>query len=196
LAALAAVFGINPRSGQAEPMEKDEQKVIVYVENDASVPNSVLFPSKAFASELFAGVGIRIDWRAGRRSESQLVREGAVAVRLARTPKQFKLSDAAFAFPYGKAHITVLYDRLAWSERRPGLATTLLAYVLVHEITHKLEGICRHSSAGVMKSNWAENDYYEMEKKTLPFASEDIDLIQRGLAQRYPRMRKGAMDGN
>ena len=67
----------------------------------------------------------------------------------------------ALAFPYGEALITVLYHRLAWSEQSPGLAPALLAQVF-HEITHKLQAIGRHSSAGIMKSNWTEDDYYEM----------------------------------
>jgi hypothetical protein len=192
LIALALLFGLSAGAGQRK--RTVEEKVTVYLENDASVPNLVLFPAKAFAAELFAGVGVRIDWRAGRRSESQLLREGAIAVRLARTPKKFKLSGAAFAFPYGEAHITVLYDRLAWSEQSPGLAPALLAHVLVHEITHKLQGICRHSSAGIMKSNWTEDDYYDMRTKTLSFASEDVELIHLGQAQRHARAGRVALE--
>jgi hypothetical protein len=102
---------------------------------------------------------------------------------LAHTPKKFSLSGVAYAFPYGEARITVLYDRFAWSERTAGLAPELLAYVLVHEITHKLQGICRHSSAGIMKSTWTEDDYYAMPTKKLSFASEDVELIRLGLAR-------------
>lgn len=192
--AIPMMAVMSARAGQTELLDeqKVEQKVIVYVENDASVTNPVLFRAKTLAAEMFAGVGVRIDWRAGQRAESQLSQEGAMAVRLARTPKKFKLSGAAFAFPYGEAHITVLYDRLAWSEQSPGLAPALLAHVLVHEITHKLQGICRHSSTGIMKSNWTEDDYYDMRTKTLSFASEDVELIHLGLAQQHARAERVA----
>jgi hypothetical protein len=42
------------------------------------------------------------------------------------------------------AHITVLYNRLAWSLTKPGLAPALLGHVLVHEITHILEGVTQY----------------------------------------------------
>ena len=195
--AIPMMAVMSARAGQAELMveEKVEQELVVYIENDASVPNPVLFRAKALAAEMFDGVGVWIDWRAGQQAESQLLREEAIAVRLARhTPKKFKPGGVAFAFPYGEADITVLYDRLAWSEQSPGLAPALLAHVLVHEITHKLQGICRHSSAGIMKSNWTEDDYYDMQKKTLSFASEDVELIHLGLAQRHTGAREVALE--
>ena len=34
----------------------------------------------------------------------------------------------------------------------------LLAHVLVHEITHVLEGVDRHTGQGVMKARWTEDD--------------------------------------
>jgi len=61
-------------------------------------------------------------------------------------PEELKPNSGAFAFPNEGIHITVLYDRLVWSEKMPGFAHVLLAHVLVHEITHLLEGICRHST--------------------------------------------------
>jgi hypothetical protein len=195
--AIPMMAVMSARAGKAErrDAQRVEQKVIVYVENAASVPNPVLFRARTLAAEMFAVVGVRIDWRAGERAESQLLQEQAIAVRLTlNTPKKFKPGGVAFAFPYGESHITVLYDRLAWSEQRPGLAPALLAHVLVHEITHKLQGIYRHSRAGIMKSNWTEDDYYDMQTKTLPFASEDVELIQLGLAQRQARAGKVVND--
>jgi hypothetical protein len=185
---VMAVMSAGAERADRSVEQRVEQKVIVYVENDASVSNPVLFRARALAAEMFAEVGVQIDWRTGERAESQLLQEQAIAVRLARkTRKNFQPNGVAFAFPYGEARITVLYDRLVWSEKRPGLAPALLAHVLVHEITHKLQRICRHSSAGIMKSNWTEDDYYDMQKKTLPFASEDVELIHLGQAQRQAR---------
>jgi hypothetical protein len=80
---IPMMAAMSVRAGQAESTEKDQQKVVVYWEN-ASVPVSVLFPAKALAAQILAGVGVRIDWRQGQRTESQLLREDAIAVRLAR----------------------------------------------------------------------------------------------------------------
>jgi hypothetical protein len=171
------------------------QKVTVYLLNDASVPSPLLSRARTLAAEMFAGVGVRIQWRAGQRAGSQLLQEGAIAVRLTlNTPDEFKTSVGAYTTPGKGVHITVLYQHLAWSLAKPGLAPALLAHVLVHEITHILEGIARHSEPGIMKANWTSDDYYEMQTKMLPFASEDVELIHRGLAQRRPRVGQAAIE--
>ena len=179
---LALVFGINTQAARAE--RTADQKVTVYLVNEADVPHPVLSRARTLAAEMFSGVGVRLDWRAGRRAESQLLREGAIAVRLTLdTPVEFRTSVGAFATPTEGVHVTVLYKHLAWSLAKPGLAPALLAHVLVHEITHILEGIARHSESGIMKPFWTSGDYYEMQTKMLSFAPEDMELIRRGLAQ-------------
>jgi hypothetical protein len=50
--------------------------------------------------------------------------------------------------------------------------------VLAHEIGHVLEGVARHSSEGVMKANWSVRDCAELVRQPLPFAPEDVELIQ------------------
>jgi hypothetical protein len=193
LVALAMVVGMNTQAARAE--RTAEQKVTVYLVNDANVPSPVLSRARTLAAEMFAGVGVRIEWRAGQRSGSQLLREGAIAVRLTLdTPAEFKTSVGAYAVPSEGIHITVLYEHLAWSLAKPGLAPSLLAHVLVHEITHVLEGIARHSTTGIMKPNWTSADYYQMQTKTLSFASEDVELIHRGLAQRRAGAGKIALE--
>jgi len=59
--------------------------------------------------------------------------------------------------------------------------------VLVHEITHILQGVDRHSAQGVMKAQWDDNDYSAMAWKPLPFSPIDVELINRGLATRVAR---------
>jgi hypothetical protein len=192
-----AVVGMSARAEQAD--QKVEQEVNVYLQNDASVPSPVLSQARALAAKMFADVGVRIDWRRGQQAESQLLEEGAITVHVTTSfdvrhglrrgyaPEELKPNSGAFAFPNEGIHITVLYDRLAWSEKMPGFAHVLLAHVLVHEITHMLQGICRHSTAGIMKANWTLDDYYDMQAKTIPFASEDVELIQKGMNQRHAR---------
>jgi hypothetical protein len=76
----------------------------------------------------------------------------------------------------------VFYDRVRKSD--PNRVTYTLAYVLVHEMTHILEGITRHSKRGIMKAQWDRDDHFEMGLERLEFAPEDVDLIYRGLAAR------------
>jgi hypothetical protein len=87
----------------------------------------------------------------------------------------------AFAQLQEAVHIVVLYDRIQKSAGDPTQASALLAHVMTHEITHLLQGVSRHSETGVMKAHWDKHDLAQMAYKPLPFAPEDIDLIQHGL---------------
>jgi len=109
-------------SAQArEPKRTIEEKVTVYFENDAGVPAELVSRARGRAAEMFADVGVRIDWRWGQPADSQLLREGAITVRLTLdTPEEFKPSVGAFAGPYEGVHITVLYKHLVWSLAKPG----------------------------------------------------------------------------
>jgi hypothetical protein len=167
---------------------EEVEKIPVYVENDANVPYPLLSHARTIASDMFFAVGVQITWRAGMPTGTRLRREHGISVRLTiEDPKEFRSTVGGFTVPAEGMHITVLYNRLAWSLAKPGLTPALLAHVLVHEITHILEGVGRHSGTGVMKANWSSSDYYEMQTKTLQFAPEDIELIRRGLANRNTR---------
>jgi hypothetical protein len=89
----------------------------------------------------------------------------------------------AFALPKERVHITVFWDRVQHAKSFVS-TSVLLAHVLVHEITHILQGIGRHSDSGVMKARWTGEDYEAMVRKPLPFTSDDIELIRRGAAAR------------
>jgi hypothetical protein len=56
--------------------------------------------------------------------------------------------------------------------------------VMVHEITHLLEGVCRHSESGIMKAFWTDEDKSGMRGHPMPFAAEDVELIGTGLKAR------------
>ena len=60
----------------------------------------------------------------------------------------------------------------------------MLAYVLVHEITHILQGITRHSATGIMKAHWNADDYFAMRKNALTFTADDEELLDAGLDRR------------
>jgi hypothetical protein len=90
----------------------------------------------------------------------------------------------AYAQPYDGVHIVVLYDRIEKSANGPSQVSAFLAHVMTREITHLLQGISRHSQTGVMKARWDAHDLLQMAQNPLPFAPEDINLIQRGLRLR------------
>jgi len=97
----------------------------------------------------------------------------------------------AYAFPYEGVHIEVFYDRIDYGA--PDVRTALLAHVLVHEITHILQGVSRHSDNGVMKARWDASDRAGMVRIPLAFEPQDVVLIHEGLKARAARQGQGTL---
>jgi hypothetical protein len=168
----------------AVAMNAGATEVAVYVQGLSVVPLSVLNRARVLANGMFAGVDVKIDWRAGQPPRRQSHHQGAIVVEIVTdTPRELKPGALAFARPYEGVHIDVFYDRVR-AATEPELTPNLLAHVLVHEITHILQGTCQHSDTGVMKARWNHEDYMEMGLKPLSFTEEDVQLIRAGLAGR------------
>jgi hypothetical protein len=136
--------------------------------------------AKVEAQRMFAKIGVEIDWRS---SGASCPAQALVVVLDAQKPAGFFPHKFAYALPYEGTHIHVFYDRVREAVE-PGRVRYLLAHVLVHEITHMLEGVVRHSESGIMKAQWNDEDYAYLDRKPLEFAAVDIDLIYLGLAGR------------
>ncbi len=174
IAAMAVAVAMSARADE----------VMVYVQGLSVVPAPTLNRARALASEMFATVDVKINWRGGEPSRSQLYPERAIVVEVVTdTPRELKPGALAFALPFEGVHIKVFYDRVQ-AATEPELTGNVLAHVLVHEITHILQGTCRHSDTGVMKARWAHADYMEMGQKPLSFTDEDARLIKAGLVAR------------
>jgi hypothetical protein len=155
-----------------------KQRLTVYVSNSANVSDDVTVQAENLAASMFGSIGVQVDWRRGepRSSSGQ-----ALAIQLAaKTPKDEMPGALAYAKPHEGVHIVVFWDRIQFG---PAPAR-LLAHVMVHEITHILEGTCRHSETGIMKAQWTDEDRRAMQIQPLRFAPVDVDLILRGLAAR------------
>ena len=173
MTALVVTAGVAAQAG--EPGQAAERTVPVCMESDPTIDLIVTVRAEKIASKMFSGIGVTLDWRLKCPVEG--IRISVSDDRLAhRLPNAF-----AYALPYEGTHIVVFYDRV---ERvsKPTERPTLLAHVLVHEITHILQGVDRHSAQGVMKATWDGSDYAAMTWQPLAFAYHDIELIHRGLA--------------
>jgi len=147
--------------------------------------------ARMLASKMFREIGVAIVWHGHFRNCST----GAILISLRQnTPANLKPGVLAYAAPYEGTHIRVFYDRIC-QMHEPAMVPTVLAHVLVHEITHILQGVSRHSEAGIMKAYWGEEDCFQMRFKPLQFAQEDIDLIYQGLAARSRRAMLAASTG-
>lgn len=160
------------------PKEQSNGYVTVCILPNAMVPDVVKAEAVARATSMFTRIGVKISWRRGRPVRD---RGNAIAIELTEnTPAALMPGALAYAFPFEGVHIRVFYDRV----RLLCDGGDLLAHVLVHEITHILEGIDRHSETGIMKSRWSADDFSAMRFGSLGFAAADVVLIHSGIAAR------------
>jgi hypothetical protein len=133
------------------------------------------------ASRIFAGIGVQVEWREARPCPSA---PDTIQVSFSLDTRDSLHPGAlAYALPFEGTHIVVFYDRVK-ALLPPHVAYRLLAHVLVHEITHILQAVSRHSPDGIMKARWQYRDYLAMQDKVLAFTPIDRELISSGLAFR------------
>lgn len=138
---------------------------------------STLYLAQVEASKILSMVSVKIAWTSGAACRAS----DAIRIHvIAETPASLMPGALAFCRPNGTADITVFSDRIRESVA-PGIERHLFAYALAHEITHMLEGTARHSETGIMKAHWTPDDYLAMLSGQLPFAPEDVQLVQSGM---------------
>lgn len=141
--------------------------------------------AKVTARKMFADIGVAVKFC--EKSKCPANREGIIQIRLnTGVPAERFPGALAYAMPYEGIHIEVFADRLR-KLIDPKRMHNLLAHVLVHEITHMLQGVIRHSETGVMKAQWEHQDHLKMGFKPLDFTDHDILLIRLGLNARASR---------
>lgn len=156
------------------------RKLTVFVDNRAQVPNGVLLHAEWLAARMFAEI-VSLQWHSGIPSRGSA--DGVILMRLALdTPEEYMPGALAYSMPFEGVHTTLFCDRI---EGGPGAkAAAVFAHVMVHEITHLVQRIDRHSDSGIMKAHWTGKDLIDMRFKPLSFTSLDVDLINNGLRSR------------
>lgn len=159
--------------------EQGERRITVCLEKGGELPGPMEMQTRQLAGQMFARIGVKIDWHTSCQKKKPLERDTVIVVTFTdRAPIEDHSGALAFAYPFEGVHITVFLDRVHRTVQS-NLTTALLAHVIVHEITHILEGTSRHSESGIMKARWTGVDYINMAAKPLPFAPIDILLINR-----------------
>ena len=152
--------------------------VTVFCQSDMAVPYATQTQAERLASDMFGDIGITLRWRSGRPSRQDT---GAIFIELlSGISERFMPGSLAYALPYEGVHIRIFWDRI----RKFPAPRELLAHVMVHEVTHIVEGIMSHSESGIMKAHWTTDDVFAMESKPLKFTPGDVDLIYQGLESR------------
>ena len=184
MAVMAGVAAHGAGHGESAAVAGD-RAVTVCMAADGMLNGAAL--ARMRASEIFRGIGVRIDWRRTLACPGS----GIVISLSYRTPAHLMPGALAYAKPYEGTHIVLFYDRIAEMYER-SWTVTVLSHVLVHEVSHILEGVSRHSDSGVMKARWTGNDFAQMRRGPLGFAQMDVELIHDGLDA---RARQAAASG-
>ena len=158
--------------------------VNVYINQGVALPIGVLSDATEQAAAMFREVGVDIRMRNGVPRRDPGAACGAPIVIEFENSTGYGGTAGALACsrPYRRSgtSIHVFIDRVRHG-RDPSFITTVVAHVIVHEITHVLEGVARHSDEGIMKAGWSGRDYQQMKLHALSFAPEDVDLIHEGI---------------
>ena len=172
---MAGMMGTVAQGRGAEPV--NERRIIVCMES-APGPGPAL--ARITAARVFADIDVKVTWLSDFRG---CPAEGLKISLNEATPGTLRPGELAYALPYEGTHIEVFYDRILRMVGQRS-APLIMANVMVHEITHILERVARHSEQGLMKARWSNEDFRSMEHKPLEFAREDVELIYAGLTYR------------
>ena len=171
---MTLLGGISLHAADGKSVPLRSVAVCMHYEGDFAANNL----ARATASKLFRGIGVALDWAKPGSCPAD-----GIQIALGRnTPETLRPGALAYALPSEGRSIRVFLDRIETA--RPALAPHLLAYVLVHEITHVIQGISYHSDHGVMKAHWDGRDLDRMQWDELRFDQEDVALIRLGLDKR------------
>ena len=170
---IALLLAAGAAAGSAA--ETREPDVVVYFHH-GSESAAIIGSAEARAQRMLASVGISVAWRLGTADYHGRA-EVIEAVLTERAAKDFRPGSLACATLGVQAgiRIEILHNRVR-AAGPPAAVPSMLAHVLVHEITHVLEAVSRHSESGVMKAHWDTDDFRNM-RGPLPFAAEDVSLI-------------------
>ena len=95
--------------------ETSHQKVSVYVLDNAEVPSEVRYAAQGLATQMFARIGVNVEWSL-RRPTPQSSDRGIVVELTAKTPQTFPPATLAYAKPYEGVHVSIFYDRMKGGE--------------------------------------------------------------------------------
>jgi hypothetical protein len=188
LTAMVMMMAATAAAGCA--IENGDAQRNVTVCAQLGTAGSMAYAAEVLASRMFAEIDVHIDWRAANSCAGF---GNALTVSISdNTPANQLPGALAYALPYEGTHVVVFYDRIK-GQVDGSMVPMFLAHVLVHEITHILQRVGRHSASGVMKARFNETDHAKMKGKGLGFTKEDIDLIHIGLDWRQARLAENTL---
>jgi hypothetical protein len=141
--------------------------------NDADVPAAILEKSQNEVARIFADAGLGVEWtETGPRFTVQIV-TSALGYARASSP----VMGVAMRTPGGNA-AQIFFNQVQHFARTYHVdVSTLLAYVIAHEIGHRLLPRMPHSATGLMRADWDNAMVREATAGTLTFTDAQIKRI-------------------
>ncbi len=179
---------------------KTTLKIRVKVLDWAGLPPGLLERAEKRASEMFQDVGIDSEWfNCPIRSTEQLpvcqesgptdiflrILPGAAATR-----GGFHKTTLGFALPSPEGGIyATVFQKKADELARTGFVSEMqvIGCGMVHEIGHLLLGSNSHSSEGLMRANWTEQDLKKLARERLGFQKKEAETMRTEVARRLRR---------
>jgi len=148
-------------------------------------------PAKGSAASIFRPIGIVVHWQGLKKCPA-----GAIQIRFSGDTRPGSFPGAlAYALPYEGTQVVVFLDRIQKSIE-DSFTSALLAHVMVHEITHILQGVSRHSDSGMMKARWEAAEHLTMSWRPLPFTPDDVAMIRHGFERKDVLLSASGKTGN
>ena len=165
---MAVMITVARVADAAEPGQL--QAFHLQMDNDADVPAAILKKSQGEVARIFADAGLRVEWtETGPRRTVQIVRS-ALGYARASSP----VMGVALRKP-GGATARIFFNQVEdFARTSPIDVSTLLAYVIAHEIGHLLLPRMPHSATGLMKAEWDKTLVREATAGSLTFTDEQI----------------------
>lgn len=147
--------------------------------------------ARGVVEQIYSEIGVRVIWRDSRvpgGCTKEPLHRQIVVTMLPSAPLGQSADAWAFANPYSTKGpcVMLLMDRVYPAIKRNPSTGYLLGHVLAHEMGHVLEGIARHSEAGVMKPSWSLHEIFNMSQKRLSFTTDDAELIYAAFGTAAP----------
>jgi hypothetical protein len=142
------------------------------------------YPAMKMASAIFEEAGVKLEWRSPKEARANPTRIWLQIELAHNTPEQLAPGVLAVCHPFDRCRkgIMVFLGRVRTMAGDPRRESELLGYVLVHEITHLIQGSDVHTAEGIMKERWNQADREAIYRKRLSFSPEDLPRIRQGLS--------------
>jgi hypothetical protein len=163
----------------------------IRVDDRARVSRRTLATAFHVAGRVLQAAGVPTEWHTGPTEKTNS--EGRNCLILSVTGRAFRdVSPEALGFALPNTHrgpdITVFYDRIERLEMRAVSSAAsvpqILGYAMAHEIGHVLLGSRQHSSEGIMKGGWSEEEFERLAKGWLGFTPEQSAVMRENAFRR------------